>query len=274
MVVPLLTTERAWIGGAGFLGLLLIENIRPFRRPVEARVRRYLTNLFIAGANTLLLTVLLGGLLIATYQRIEMHRVGLLHRLGISGWWNVALTLVFLDGATYAWHMAYHRVPAMWRLHRAHHSDLDLDVTTSGRFHLFEMILSALFRLVVLAVWGADVASVVCFEIVFGFFNQLEHANVQLPERLDAGLRWVVVTPAMHRVHHSQVKTETNSNFGTIFSWWDRWCGTYRFRADQQRLIIGLPEYPSPDDVVLGHVLALPFGPPCELAETGASVAS
>lgn len=262
-MAPLLTVERGVIGVGGFILLLLIESVWPFRRPVESRWRRYAINFFIIGSNTLILSILLGSLLVSVYHRFELHRLGLLFRWGIDGWGNVLLTVVFLDGVTYFWHRAYHGLPLMWRMHRVHHSDRDLDVTTSGRFHLTEMALSAAFRLGVIALWGASVASLVIFEIVFGLLNQVEHSNLRIPEPLETWLRWVIVTPDMHRLHHSQELAHTNSNYSTIFSWWDRLCGTYRFGADQRALTIGLPEYQQPQDVGFGKVLAMPFGPPC-----------
>lgn len=265
-MVPVLTAERAAIGLGGVVLLLLLEAAWPFRRPVDPRWRRYAINLFIMGSNALVLSLILGGAIIAAYHTFELRGMGVLHRLGIESWWNVALTVAFLDAVTYVWHRAYHGVPVMWRMHRVHHSDRDVDVTTSGRFHLAEMVLSALFRLGVLALWGAVAGGVVIFEILFGLMNQLEHANLQLPERADRCLRAVFVTPAMHRVHHSRIPEHTNSNYATIFSWWDRMCGTYRVEPDQHRLVLGLPEYSRADDVTFGKVLALPFGPSCEEA--------
>ena len=262
-MVPLLTVERGYIGVAGFFLILLAEAVWPFRRAVESRWRRYAINLFIVGSNALLLSVVLGGLIVSTYHTFELHRVGLLYQLGVASWGNVVVTVICLDGVTYLWHRAYHGVPVMWRMHRVHHSDRELDVTTSGRFHLTEMVLSAAFRLGVIAVLGASVASVVIFEIVFGLLNQIEHANIHLPEALDRALRWVVVTPDMHRLHHSQEKAHTNSNYSTIFSWWDRCFGTYQFGADQHALTIGLPEYQQSRKVAFEKVLAMPFGPPC-----------
>lgn len=268
-MVPLLTVERGVIGVGCFVLLWLVELVRPFKPPVDSRLRRQAINLFIIGSNSLFLSVLLGGLLITAYQAFELHQWGLLHVLPIAGWWNVALTVIALDGVTYLWHRAYHNLPVMWRMHRVHHSDLDLDVTASGRFHLTEMVLSAVFRLGVIALLGAEVASVVIFEIVLGLFNQLEHANLRLPGRLDHMLQWVVVTPDMHRVHHSQVAAHTNSNYSTIFSWWDRLGGTFRAIREQETLIIGLPEYQRPEAVTFGKVLAMPFGPPCAMTRPG-----
>ncbi|MEK7880144.1 MAG: sterol desaturase family protein, partial [candidate division NC10 bacterium] len=123
--------------------------------------------------------------------------------------------------------------------------------------------LSAIFRLGVIALLGASVASVVIFEIVFGLLNQVEHANLRIPEPWETWLRWLVVTPDMHRIHHSQRTEHTNANYSTIFSWWDRLFGTYRFGDDQGTFVIGLPEYQRRDTVTFGKVLAMPFGQPC-----------
>jgi len=259
-----LALERVVLGLGGFVLLLILETLCPFRRLVESRWHRYVINVFIAGSNALVLNVVLGGTIMAAYALVEERHLGLLHQLGVGPWGNVILTVIALDGFTYWWHRAYHGVPVMWRMHRVHHSDRDLDVTTSGRFHLTEMILSAIVRFGIVVLWGPLVAAVVIFEIVFGLFNQLEHANLQLPERLDAWLRWVVVTPAMHRVHHSQVPEHTNANYSTIFSWWDRMFGTYRVVTEQRAIVIGLPQYPQPGDVTFGKVLAMPFGPSCQ----------
>ena len=255
---------RLGIGVGGFGLLWLLEIVRPFRRDVTARWARYATNLAITGSNAGILSLGFGGVLVALYQQIEARHVGLLQGLGIAGWANVGLTLVFLDGVTYGWHRAYHGLPLLWRMHRVHHSDHALDVTTSGRFHLAEMGLSALVRLGIIAMWGPSVSAVLMFEIVFGAFNQLEHANLQIPEPWDRWLRAVVVTPSMHRVHHSRIAAHTNSNYATIFSWWDRLFGTYRVESQQDALVIGLPEYPRASDVTLGKVLAMPFGLSCD----------
>jgi len=118
----------------------------------------------------------------------------------------------------------------------------------------------------VIALWGANVASVVLFEVLFGLFNQLEHANLSLPEPLETWLRGVVVTPDMHRIHHSERPEHTNSNYGTILSCWDRWFGTYHFGEDQRALRAGLPEYPDRASVSFGRVLAMPFGPACRMS--------
>jgi len=262
-MIAVSTAERTIIALGGFLGLLLLENVRPFRPRVDSLRRRYVINFFLTGSNALILNVLLSGLIIAAYDSFDLHQWGLLYRLGIGSGWNVLLALIFLDGVTYGWHRAYHRVGVMWRMHRVHHSDLDLDVTSSGRFHLTEMLLSAVFRIAVIGLFGATMTSLVVFEVVLGLLNQIEHSNIHIPEPWETRLRSVFVTPDMHRIHHSEVLAHTNSNYGTIFSWWDRLFGTYVFGPDQQALRIGLPEYAHREDVTLGKVLVMPFSSSC-----------
>lgn len=261
-----LTTERLAIGVGGFVLLLLIEAVCPFRRPVDTRWRRMLTNLFIIGSNALLLSVLLSGLIVAAHQTFAMQHWGLLYRLGAPEWLNLVATLIVLDGVSYFWHVAYHTMPWMWRMHRVHHSDLDLDVTSSGRFHLTEMCFSAVLRLGTIALLGSTFSSVVLFEILFGLLNQIEHSNIRLPAKLDSTLQWAFVTPDMHRIHHSQKLAHTNSNYGTVFSFWDRLCGTYRCGINQETLVLGLPEYSMRRDITIGRVLLMPFGRSCEAA--------
>lgn len=259
-----LSQARLIAAAGGFVLLLLMEAVWPFRKPVESRRRRYVINFFILGSNALLLNIVLGSLVVSSFQLFESRRLGLLRAFDVTGWINALSTVVVLDGITYLWHRAYHTVPVMWRMHRVHHSDLDLDVTSSGRFHLTEMILSALFRLAVIAALGASFAGVVIFEITFCVANQIGHSNIRIPQPVEDWLRTVFVTPDMHRIHHSQEKIDTNSNFSTIFSWWDRLFGTYRFGMNQQSLVIGLPEYSRPADVALEKVLVMPFGAPCQ----------
>jgi sterol desaturase/sphingolipid hydroxylase (fatty acid hydroxylase superfamily)/transglutaminase-like putative cysteine protease len=250
---------RVFVPFCGLALLLLLENTFPFRSRVDTRLRRYAINFFVQGTNGWILGVLLGGFIIAIYQSLELSQWGLLYHLSVPIWLNIVLSIILLDGASYFWHRAYHKFPFMWRMHQAHHSDLDVDVTTSGRFHLTEILWSTLFRIGVIALLGVSLEGVIIFEIVFGIVNQIEHANIHIPEPFESWLRKMFVTPDMHRVHHSRVIEQTNSNYATIFSWWDRFFGTYRFGMDQKSIVIGLREYPKREDVSLGRVLAMPF---------------
>ncbi len=170
--------------------------------------------------------------------------------------------MVALDFFIWLQHVMVHAVPALWRLHRVHHADLDFDVTTGARFHTLEIVLSMGIKFAVIAVLGPPVLAVVIFEVLLNATAMFNHGNVRIPERLDRVLRWLVVTPDMHRVHHSWEDDETNSNFGFNLSWWDRLFGTYRAqpRAGHQAVTIGIRTYRNPRQVDrLPGMLWLPF---------------
>lgn len=252
-------------GLAGFGGLLLfmaIENLFPFRKRVDPILRHYGVNLLISGVNAAIVGIAFGGA-IASYARfLEAQRFGLLHLFPVGPGWNIALSILYFDFTTYLWHIAYHRVPLLWRLHRVHHTDRDLDVTSGSRFHLGEIVLSILFRLAVTALWGPAVISILIFEGALLAAAQFQHSNFRIPGPLEPALRLVFATPDMHRAHHSDRPEETNSNFSTIFSFWDRLLGTYRI-VPQESIVIGLREYSRPEERTLARLIRMPFGPAC-----------
>ncbi len=171
-----------------------------------------------------------------------------------------------LDLVIYLQHVLFHYLPTLWRLHRMHHVDLDIDVTTGNRFHPLEIVISIGIKLVAIALLGPPAIAVIIFEVVLNASAQFNHGNVRIPERIDRLLRLFVVTPDMHRVHHSIIPRETNSNFGFNVPWWDRLLGTYRAQPEQGHLgmTIGLKEYRDPAKLSLGRLLLLPvtYPPP------------
>jgi sterol desaturase/sphingolipid hydroxylase (fatty acid hydroxylase superfamily) len=169
--------------------------------------------------------------------------------------------VVLLDLAVYLQHRVFHAVPALWRLHRVHHADLELDATTGLRFHPIEILLSMAIKIAAVAALGAPAAAVLAFEVLLNAGALFSHANLALPRGLDAVLRAVLVTPAMHRVHHSVVRAETDSNFGFCLSWWDRLFGTYRAApaAGPDRVTIGLEAFRDPAELRLDRLLTQPF---------------
>jgi sterol desaturase/sphingolipid hydroxylase (fatty acid hydroxylase superfamily) len=173
------------------------------------------------------------------------------------------LGFLLLDFVIYLQHVMFHAVPLFWRLHRVHHADLDFDVTTGVRFHTLEIILSMIIKLGTVLALGPSAWCVVAFEVVLNATSMFNHANIRIPTRLDSVLRTLVVTPDMHRVHHSVIRRETDSNFGFNFPWWDRLCGTYRPqpRDGHLQMDIGLPQYRDERQTSLLHrILMLPFG--------------
>lgn len=268
--MDILLTPTGLRGLAGFVGLFLfmaIENFFPFRKRVDPIVRHYGLNLLIAGGNAIILGIAFGGTVVAYARFLEARGIGLLHLLPIGLGWNIVLSLLYLDFVTYLWHMAYHRLPLLWRLHRVHHTDRDLDVTSASRFHLSEIGVSILLRLGAMTLLGPAWISVILFEGALLLAAQFQHSNFRIPEPLESAVRWVFVTPDMHRVHHSDVPEETHSNYSTIFSFWDRSSGTYRM-APQERLVIGLKEYPNREDRTFLKLMAMPFGRRCSSAVT------
>ena len=192
---------------------------------------------------------------------VEEQGWGLFHASGpLSTWLVVPATVLLLDLAIYLQHILFHAVPVLWRLHRMHHADLDVDVTTGARFHPVEIVLSMLLKFGVIAALGASPLGVLVFEILLSTGSLFNHGNLRLPLRADGMLRWIVVTPDMHRVHHSIVPEETNRNFGFTLSWWDRVCRTYRTQpaAGHAVMKLGIAQFRDRRDLRLDRLLLQP----------------
>ncbi len=196
----------------------------------------------------------------------EQRQWGLLNHLSLPGWLNVVLAIVFLDLIVYLQHVMMHAVPILWRLHRMHHTDLDFDATTGLRFHPIEIALSMGLKLAAVAALGFSPPGVMLFEILLNATSLFNHANLRIPQRIDRVTRWFVVTPDMHRVHHSAAPVETNSNFGFNLPWWDRLFGTYRAQPAEghERITIGVEQFRDPADLWFHRLLIQPF-----LSDTG-----
>jgi sterol desaturase/sphingolipid hydroxylase (fatty acid hydroxylase superfamily) len=246
-----------------FLGvltaMLLWEACRPRRPLSRPRQERWVANLGLTLCNTILVRVMVGGVAYTAALWAADQGIGLLYWHPLPPWAAAAVTLLVLDGALYLQHVMFHAVPLLWRLHRVHHADLDFDATTGLRFHPLEILLSLGYKSTIVVLLGAVPWAVIAFEVLLNAASVFNHGNVALPERLDHWLRWVLVTPDMHRVHHSTHVSETNSNFGFSVSWWDRLCGTYRAQPalGHVGMEIGLREYRAP--LHLGQLLLLPW---------------
>jgi sterol desaturase/sphingolipid hydroxylase (fatty acid hydroxylase superfamily) len=186
---------------------------------------------------------------------------GLLHYLSVPGWLAIALAVLLLDLAIYLQHVMFHAVPALWRLHRMHHADLEFDVTTGLRFHPIEILLSLGIKLAVVAALGPPAVAVVVFEVLLNATSMFNHSNVGIPQSIDRFLRWFVVTPDMHRVHHSILPEEADSNFGFSLPWWDRLLGTYRAQPKDGHdgMVIGIGQFRTPNELRLDRMLVQPF---------------
>lgn len=255
-----MTIRLSFFGGV-FLLVALWELLAPRRRLLDSKGRRWLTNLSLVAVNAAAARVLL-PLLPATLAILLTEKGwGLLNVLSLPGWLKIAFALIFLDLIIYLQHVLFHYQPLLWRLHRMHHTDLDIDVTTGNRFHPFEIIISMLIKLAAVAIIGAPAVAVISFEIILNAAAQFNHGNIKIPLQIDRWLRLLLVTPDMHRVHHSVIVRETNSNFGFNVPFWDRLFGTYcpEPRDGHLGMTIGLKEFREPTELSLVRLLVQPF---------------
>jgi sterol desaturase/sphingolipid hydroxylase (fatty acid hydroxylase superfamily) len=242
--------------------MALWELAAPRRRLSLPRSRRWPANLALVVLNTAIVRLLLPAAAVAVALAGEANGWGLLNRYELPPWTAIVAGVVALDLVIYLQHVVFHAVPVLWRVHRMHHADLDLDVTTGARFHPVEIVLSMLVKFAAVAALGVPAVAVLAFEVLLNASSMFNHANVRMPAALERVLRWLVVTPDMHRVHHSVVREETNSNFGFNLPLWDRLFGTYRAqpRAGHESMAIGVPEWRQPAQCsTLTGMLAIPF---------------
>ena len=244
-----------------FLGMSLWEVLAPRRSQAFDRRARWPHNIGLLLLDVALLRVVAPGAAIAVALSGEAHSWGLVNALGLPAWAAIVLAVALLDLAIYFQHVMFHAVPTLWRLHRVHHTDLDFDLTTGTRFHPIEILISTGIKCAAVAAIGAPAFSVLVFELLLNGTAMFNHANVRLPKLLDSMLRWAIVTPDMHRVHHSIVYNETNSNFGFNLPWWDRLFGTYRAQpaAGHEAMVIGVDAFRSREDLRLNRLLMQPL---------------
>src|SRR6266516_7269259 len=252
---------RLGIFAAVFVAMAVWELLTPRRPQAIGRNWRWPNNLGVLAVDALLVRVLLPITAVGLALVAEAHGFGLFNIIALPAWASIVLSVILLDLAIYLQHVLFHAVPALWRLHRMHHADLAFDVTTGVRFHPIEILLSMLIKLAVVAALGAPALAVVLFEVVLNATSMFNHGNVRIPERLDRMLRWIVVTPDMHRVHHSVEAHETNSNFGFNLPWWDRMFGTYRSQpaAGHDAMRIGIEQFRDRSELRLDRMLLQPF---------------
>ena len=246
---------------AVFTAIALWEAAAPRRTRSYSRFRRWPSNLGVVALNTALIRILLPTTAVALAVLGAKRGWGLLNSQPLPSWMAVVGSIVLLDAAIYLQHVMFHAVPALWRVHRMHHADLDFDVTTGARFHPIEIVLSMLIKFGVVVALGAPALGVLIFEVLLNATAMFNHGNVRIPVRFDRYLRWLVVTPDMHRVHHSIVVGETNSNFGFNLPWWDRLLGTYRDQpaAGHDGMTIGIEQFRAARELWLDRMLLQPF---------------
>lgn len=253
---------------AGILLLLFLwESAHPFygyfTGTFKSRSIHALRNLAIGTLNGLLVSLLFVGLWLAAAVWAEENRFGIMHwlqdALGIPLWLHAVGAILLLDIWTYVWHRINHEIPFFWRFHSVHHSDNKMDVTTASRFHLGEIVFSSLFRVPLIALFGVYLWELVLYEIIMFAVVQFHHANVGFPERYDRLLRTIIVTPNMHRVHHSRWRPETDSNYSSLFSFWDRMAHTFRLNPEPENIKLGLDDFDREEDQTIRGMMKTPI---------------
>jgi sterol desaturase/sphingolipid hydroxylase (fatty acid hydroxylase superfamily) len=263
-VRDLLLIEQ-YIRLAAFCGIFAVmalwELIGPRRKQTVGRTWRWPNNLGVVLVDTVLVRILFPTTAVALALVANERGIGLLNAVPVPASISLVVSVILLDLAIYFQHVLFHAVPMLWRLHRMHHADLDIDVSTGLRFHPIEILLSMLIKLTVVIALGAPAVAVLMFEILLNATSMFNHSNVRLPLGFDRLLRWFVVTPDMHRVHHSVLTRETNSNFGFNLPWWDRLFGTYRAQpaAGHETMTIGIEQFRDPRELGLDRMLVQPF---------------
>lgn len=260
-----LLQHEPWVRMGAFAAVLLVmalwEALAPRRILAYPRVLRWPANLGIVILNAALLRLAVPMAAVGLAAAASERGWGLLNQLDLPPWLALAAAVVALDLVIYIQHVLFHAVPALWRLHRMHHADLDFDVTTGARFHPLEILVSAGVKLAAVAVLGPSALAVLVFEVLLSATAMFNHGNVRLPVAADRWLRRLVVTPDMHRVHHSAVPAETSRNFGFCLPWWDRLFGTYLAQpaAGHERMRIGIAEFRDAAELRLHRMLLQPL---------------
>jgi sterol desaturase/sphingolipid hydroxylase (fatty acid hydroxylase superfamily) len=247
---------------AGVLGAMAAWEILAPRRRLRARKRaRWRAHLALGALDAAAVRLLFPAGAVGAAAAAAERGWGLLHRLELPAAWSALFAVVALDLAVYLQHLSFHAFPPLWRVHRVHHADLDFDVTTAIRFHPIEILLSMLYKVAVILLLGLPVAGVLWFEVLLNASALFNHGNVRLPRWLDRALRRVLVTPDVHRIHHSVLPAESNRNFGFCLSFWDRLFGTWLEQPawGHEGMPIGLEELQALRRERLGWILALPF---------------
>ncbi|MBI5016209.1 MAG: sterol desaturase family protein [Deltaproteobacteria bacterium] len=246
----------------GFGAFLVFELLAPYRPSTVSKPGRWVTNLSLTAFNGLLMNLAFSTALLGTTAYVAEHRVGVLALLDPPEWVRLVTAVAFMDFMLYVWHLLNHEMPLLWRFHRVHHSDLNMDVSTATRFHIGELSISAALKIALVFFLGLRLVELVVFELLLVLCAQFQHSVVRVPGWFERAFWAFFVPPSMHRIHHSVVIRERNTNYGTIFSVWDRFLGTLLTGVNQSGIRIGMGAYPDLETLGLGRLLAMPFTRP------------
>lgn len=239
--------------------LFALERFFPLRKSTRSLIGRLVVNVAVSVLAFLAAVTLVQPAAQWALRWSTDKPVGLVHVLTLPGWLELAVSFLLMDLAFYYWHLANHRAPFLWRFHNVHHTDPELDVSTAFRFHFGEIVFSSAFSVIQISLIGISPWAFAIYQMAFQAEVLFHHSNLRLPIRLERLLNKVLVTPRMHGIHHSQVQRENNSNFGTVFPWWDRLHRTLGLNIPQSEIVVGIPGYSLPEDNTAPNALLMPF---------------
>lgn len=265
---------RLWIFLGVYFVALLLESLFPKRPPTQQKLNRWLINFSLITIDIFVQRFTLGAAAYLTAVYAQSHGWGFLNVINQPFWFEALIAFLILDFAIYVQHVVSHALPVFWRLHSVHHADLDIDASSGLRFHPLEILISIVYKSLIVAALGVDPWVVIAFEVTLNGSAVLTHANIRYPDKLDWFLRLVICTPNMHRVHHSIARDEMDTNFGFFLSIWDRLCGTHHREAPRnghEKVKLGLPHMREQSKLNLWYLLKMPFSIAKQTASLGVS---
>ncbi|CAH1001496.1 hypothetical protein LEM8419_02399 [Neolewinella maritima] len=240
-------------------GLYLLEEVFTLREQQHGKVKRTVINTAVAASGFTVARLALLPIMVYAGEWADRRRFGLIQWLPLPRWAGYAIGALLLDYTNYLWHTLTHRMPLLYRFHRVHHSDLDMDVTTGFRFHLGEQVFSIVYRGGMIALTGAPADLVLGYEAIFEGCTAFHHSNLRLPPSVEAALSRIMITPSAHGIHHSVVRDEFDSNYGVVFSFWDRLHGSHRTDVPQEQITIGIPAWQDPAELTVPKLHTMPL---------------
>ena len=253
---------RLYLFLGGIIFFLILELLIPYRSSSVSKAKRWINNLALTLFNSIVINLVFSAAIVGTATYAQTHKLGVLNMVQAPVWLKILLTVVFMDFILYVWHFLNHEMPLLWRFHRLHHSDLNMDVSTATRFHIGELAISAIIKISLIFFLGASPVGVLLFESAVVLCAQFHHSSLQVPKWFETVFWVFFVPPSMHRIHHSVIIKERDANYGTIFSLWDRFLGTLLSDVDQTRIRIGVGAYRKPEKLNFHQLLAMPFTRP------------
>lgn len=272
LALPILDQYAPWVLGGLALILLILELYIPLRQRKHEKWDRWRQNISLSLIGLPAARLLLLPITFMWAGFLTQEGFGLINWLPVPGWLQLLLGMVALDYGIYVWHRLNHVFPLLWRFHNVHHVDRDMDLSTGIRFHIGELVMSIPFRFVVIGFFGVGPIAILVYEIIFEAATLFHHSNWRLPRRVERFLAFFIITPRQHGIHHSKVKEESDSNYGTVLNWWDKLHRSSRMNIPQDKVEIGIPGYEKDRDHSVFQLLKMPFQKPRPWQKTNGEV--